>query len=1645
MSANGLQEVITYVHGQNPPPTFHRGSSSIDGIFASRNFLGVKGGYLEYGDAPGDHRGIWIDIPHSTLLGHAMPNVPPKKTRSLQSKDNMGAKKYKHNVHAAFEKQGIYGRILSLQENANNSLSGKQQQEYNEIDRKMETIKKLMAEKSKSKRAGGRQWSDKLQQARADIHVWWLVSRRLQGHRVHSRTIIRAKKKTKIRNTNVDLPTAIQHLDRVHRHYKTIRKHDIAHREAFQIKLAQARAKEGNHKVATIIKTQRIQEAQRRTARRIKWTFKSNARCGTTMIQVKRNGRVHDVTDQKEMESLIIKENQKKYHQTEEHCPLLKGQLLEDIGILGEGTAVDKILSGTYTCPEGTSDITKLWINTLFIPNRDTREVQVQSLKQYQRGWKIARESTASGELHFGHFKIEATHDMISWANYVMSNIPRQTGFVPNRWKKGTDIMLLKKEGLFNLEKLRTIVLFESDFNQANKLLGREAMKLALDKGLISEEQFSRPGRSSQDNALNKRLLFDLQRQNKQCYGICSCDLKSCYDRIVHNAAAIALRRVGVRQKDIESMFATIQSMTHTVRTAFGDSDSTYAADDPAFRLPAQGICQGNGAGPSIWSILGSTIFEALHAAGYASTLQYALSQDSYSICGFTYVDDCDLIHTGDTPDEVFEGLQNMLWLWDHLMEVTGAAIAPDKCWWYLIEFQWKQGKSKMVDASGEFELQVRNKHKTIETLKALPCHVAKEMLGIFLAPNGSEQDQKRAMKTKATEWGQAALQGCLRPFEVWTALTTGILKTLEYPLAATSLSKSDIREILSPALGPALNACGISRSFPRAILYAPTSLQGFNLRNLYHHQACRHIKDILDQHWKQSPSHKHIRLTLEAFKLQAGISGALFQSRRNIEWTDTPHLWIHETLKFCQQYNITFSEPGVSAIKSRRLNDVAIMPTLQDMGFTMTTLKAVNRCRVFLQVNLLSDIASGNGRSLHHRVFQRKRIGRRNSFTWPAQGAPTRRDWIAWETTIKHCFQPQTDLRPRLGHWVLTSDEFITEWDFFLNNQNTLIWHQNQEWIYFDRVTNDRGRYYTYNRTTPRRISKTPPRGILWRTTVSLDGDLWHTQGRDYNVTQLELDNLQWHTFPDSAWICTNIQGEENTPYLRDCLSQEGIIAVSDGSYHKSEQIGAAAWTLSSKCGSFKLSGGGITPGNPSSQSAYRSEAAGILGIIIALQVIIGTEEKGEVTIYCDGQGALMTAIERTRYNFGTKDKCFDIISRIIELQESLRHKIIPQHVHGHKDRLTNQFTVPEQLNIEMDSKANKFVSEAIRQEFIPPIQLPEANYGIPIISIQQEGVTSRLEPSLCQFAAHEDAKQWWIKTGRVNAQTWDAINWTTVKQTLSTTTFARKRFIIKWVTNTHPTGMRMKMMRMRESPICPRCLQAEESLSHVIRCPHAHNTRIWQRSLRTFDSKLRRIGTDPDIIRAFTLALLQWRLQDPNQQTLPVHVNNYVLDACKTQNEIGWTQFITGLWSIKWAECQQRHYKYTKKRNSGQRWSSKASSYLWDAIQLHWNHRNSFMYRSETTDDAIGNEELLFACQLELDFGPLDLDEVLHGYFDTDIDTLEDERTQDIIAWFSTIRRAREESGFVYHNHDRISDSLRRRVGLSMDPRYRKDTSST
>ena len=145
-------------------------------------------------------------------------------------------------------------------------------------------------------------------------------------------------------------------------------------------------------------------------------------------------------------------------------------------------------------------------------------------------------------------------------------------------------------------------------------------MTNAIQHNLVATEQYSRPRHSAIEHALNRVLTFDHFTYTRTPFSIASCDLKGCYDRIIHIAAYLALRKAGVPRPRLLSMFNTIQHMIHRVRTAYGDSTTSYGGEFKGAWLNfAQGVLQGNAAGPQVWLILSSVIFKILHKRGHST------------------------------------------------------------------------------------------------------------------------------------------------------------------------------------------------------------------------------------------------------------------------------------------------------------------------------------------------------------------------------------------------------------------------------------------------------------------------------------------------------------------------------------------------------------------------------------------------------------------------------------------------------------------------------------------------------------------------------------------------------------------------------------------------------------------------------------------------------------------------------------------------------------------------------------------------------------------------------------------------------------------------------------------------------------------
>lgn len=313
---------------------------------------------------------------------------------------------------------------------------------------------------------------------------------------------------------------------------------------------------------------------------------------------------------------------------------------------------------------------------------------------------------------------------------------------------------------------------------------------------------------------------MDHQLYKRQPYVMTSCDLKSCYDRINHSSASLALQRIGVSPQEIISMFHTIQTMSHKVRTAYGESKTSYGGDTSKkrWRLPPQGVLQGNGSGPSIWSILSSNIFHILRDKGHRDAFISSIRKICVELAGFAYVDDTDLIQADSCVNMAVRNMQAKLNLWNDLVTVTGGILLPEKCWWYLVSFKYISGKLIASDSMEEHSLWMNDTNNRRQALKRIPVSIGNNMLGVHLAPDGNNSDQIATLRKKAEKWA-GDIQNCRsNQREIWTALHRTIPFSIGYSLPATTMSKDDCRYIMAPVYKRGLLRVGVPNTIPSAI-----------------------------------------------------------------------------------------------------------------------------------------------------------------------------------------------------------------------------------------------------------------------------------------------------------------------------------------------------------------------------------------------------------------------------------------------------------------------------------------------------------------------------------------------------------------------------------------------------------------------------------------------------------------------------------------------------------------------------------------------------------------------------------------------------------------------------------------------------------
>jgi len=504
-----------------------------------------------------------------------------------------------------------------------------------------------------------------------------------------------------------------------------------------------------------------------------------------------------------------------------------------------------------------------------------------------------------------------------------------------------------------------------------------------------------------------------------------------------------------------------------------------------------------------------------------------------------------------------------------------------------------------------------------------------------------------------------------------------------------------------------------------------------------------------------------------------------------------------------------------------------------------------------------------------------------------------------------------------------------------------------------------------------------------------------------------------------DDKWITQYLKASMSLKEILSLLVKGELVGVSDGSFHPKRKTGSMGWCLATLSGKIVLQGGGLIPGGRDSQGSYRSEAGGLLALVTIIQALEekypGTIEPYTMKLACDGESALYRSLTGGREKLNTSIKHSDILSRTHDRKDAIRSLLLPVHVYGHRDDISQNLSVLELLNVRMDKLAKAIALVGRRDNVVSLDGLPGSKDGYPVVRVRNKVISSELERSLMSEVAGFRIQKWWLKKHRFRQSDINRIDWHCMAKCMSSCGPRFHRFIPKWVTGQIAVGKVMAMREARAHNHCPRCSADLEDTSHVLHCQHEDAVKTWSVALTKVKEWCLKVDTHPLIVESIFPLLTEWQASTCRNHHTSRAWNREIRDAFWSQAHLGWHSLLAGILSTEWALLQDRHYQSLGSRKLGSKWSSDFSKRLWEAVYSMWEHRNLVMHNTGKITEFSGGKELTVACTFEFSLGCAHLDAIFHPYFDISSSEFTQESADYKRNWFSIIRQAREASGQV------------------------------
>ena len=1285
-------------------------------------------------------------------------------------------------------------------------------------------------------------------------------------------------------------------------------------------------------------------EESRRCWRAINTSRGKKPQNGISAVDVNINGTWTRITKQDEVENAIMKNNSARFNLTVE-TPLMQPSVTANLGYLADSSLAQEILDGKYEPNEDLDPYTNTFLS--YIGTRQAlptlpAAITADDFKSY---WKAARERTASSlsGRHFGHYKAAATSPFLCNIHASFQSAASQYGIYMSRWTKGLTVMLEKVENVIRVDKLRAILLMEADFNFINKLIfgHRMVQQCERQQRFPNELYGSRNKRSAIEVALNRRLTLENLKQ-KRCNGaIAGVDAAQCYDRIVHSLAIILCRNEGAPISSLLLMFGAIQSMEFFIRTTFGESPSSYGGVQD---VPFQGSCQGNGASPALWLILSMYLVLLYKENGHSSKCRTAYSGVIFSIMGFLFVDDTDLVIFGapsESMSAIRQRLQQSIFFWNGMLQVTGGALRAEKCYWYPIEFEWNNGISSIKNPT-EGEIVLVSASGSSSVIQRKSPSDAMEAVGVWQDATGANSKQLDILIEKIQSFHTAMEAKPLPRHLCWMALRHALWRSIDYVLPAISLSQDQAHSLAKELYRPILPKLGCNRNFPLLLRYNPPSLMGLGLSDPYVEQGLSKLNLFQTHAGTTSITGHLIQTLLEQHQLEIGSFTSLFHlPYKQYSYLTSPS-WIIELWQFVDNFDIILQSHDAIKLHGARTHDVAIMDAVRELGpIIPAQLKAFNRVRCHLHVMNLSDVTTGDGKRIDTVFFDSSPPCLDSAWEWHLEH-PTQQDYKVWRRYLKSLLDATNSLFSPLGKWIAQSHQNI-KW-FYSPSTDRIYERNGPNWKLYDRTSRPSRLQpqFAYNCTSP-----VSPFNVTPTTVTVLHPNLVLFHGTSPSTDYFHLPHCMQLT-ELNLWAIKNssVHSHYNDEWLLNGLRSGTLHCVCDGSYKpfQSTTVTAAAWVMESSCHRFQISGELAT--KSIAADAYRGELLGIYAVLTALAFLEASHpdhDSWSLRIGCDNERAGW--MSRSLHHVSPTTKHMDLVRAIRHTCGNLSTSVSFYHLYGHQDDTTPLHLLPRdvQLNVQVDAMAQQHLDMCILHNTCH--RQPTFNNEHWHVIIGGIKLQDSVSYHLRRWIGKQNLRRYLYQRGLISWTGFTQIDWEPLELFMHSQSVSFHLWFSKHWSNFCGIGSTMKVMGYWPDDLCPCCKKVtESSTTHLFLCDHVDISSTREKEFHAILKWLESVDTAPIVLHLISAF---WYGRAPQLDADDPYICREIYAAMQ---EMGVSSMWMGLLPVHLTDLQDSHYKMIGSQRSGQRWGRDLVGKMVRATHHLWLTCNSILHATTT-----------------------------------------------------------------------------------------------